>query len=84
MPGHEDLPQDPHLREDISLPLPEPDNEDEHLAEDVNLPQKNQDSGPEFDSRHYTSGQLNAGQYAPGLSPNGEYAEKRQEELESD
>ena len=84
MSGKEDLPQDPHLREDISIPLPEPEGDDEHLAEDVSLPQEEKDSGPEFDSRHYTSGQLNAGQYAAGLSPNGEYAEKREEERESD
>ena len=39
MAENKDLPEDPHLREDISLPLPEPDNEDEHLAEDAGLPQ---------------------------------------------
>lgn len=77
------LPDDPHLREDISVPLPEPDNEDEHLAEDAGLPEESR-VGPEFDDRHYTSGQLNAGQFAAGLSPDGEYAEKREEELESD
>lgn len=84
MPGHENFPDDPHLREDISAPLPEPDPEDEHLAQDVNLPPDRRGSGPEFNSRRYTSGQLNAGQYAAGLSPDGEYAEKREEELESD
>jgi hypothetical protein len=83
MPGKENLPHDPHLREDISLPFPEPDDEDEHLAEDINRPEEHQTSGPEFDSRHYTSGQLNAGQWVPGLSPDGEYAEHREEELES-
>ena len=78
-----DLPQDEHLREDISLPAPEPDNEDEHLADDINMPEEERLSGPEFDERHYTAGQLNAGQQVAGLSPDGEYAEMRTEELES-
>jgi len=83
MAEDKDLPDDPHLREDISLPLPEPDDEDEHLAEDAGLPQDAK-AGPEFDEHHYTAGQLNAGQYAAGLSPDGEYAQMRGEELESD
>lgn len=78
------LPQDEHLREDISLPTAEnAGNEDEHLAEDINLPREEEDGGPEFDGRHYTAGQLNAGQQVAGLSPNGEYAKTRQEELEN-
>ncbi|MET4061669.1 hypothetical protein ABIB35_003244 [Arthrobacter sp. UYP6] len=80
--NNEDLPQDKHLREDISLPFRETDNEDEHLADDVNLP-RGESVGPEFDERHYTAGQLNAGQRVPGLSPDGEYSKKRAEELES-
>lgn len=83
MAEHKDLPADPHLREDISLPLPEPDNEDDHLAEDAGIPESST-AGPEFDEKHYTAGQLNAGQYAAGLSPDGEYAQIREERLESD
>ncbi|WAP51686.1 hypothetical protein OL239_18390 [Arthrobacter sp. ATA002] len=75
-----DLPQDDHLREDISLPAPPADNEDEHLADDVNLPEEEHPGGPEFDERHYTAGQLNAGQQVAGLSPAGEYAKTRAEE----
>lgn len=78
-----DLPQDEHLREDISLPAPEPDGEDGHLADDINLPEEEHAGGPEFDDRHYTAGQLNAGQQVAGLSPDGEYAKMRTEELES-
>ena len=76
---HPDLPPDQHLREDISLPAPEPDSESEHLARDINLPPEESVPGVEFDEVHYTSGQLNAGTYAAGLSPNGEYAQKRAE-----
>ncbi|MBO0909840.1 hypothetical protein [Arthrobacter sunyaminii] len=43
----------------------------------------NQGWGPEFDDRHYTAGQLNAGQQVAGLSPSGEYAKMREEELEN-
>ena len=78
----EDLPQDEHLREDINLPVANDDNEDEHLAEDINRPPE-EGVGPEFDDRHYTAGQLNAGQQVAGLSPNGEYAKMREEELEN-
>ncbi|MDN3483344.1 hypothetical protein QMA10_15620 [Arthrobacter sp. APC 3897] len=79
---NEDLPQDEHLREDINLPVANDDNEDEHLAEDINRPPE-EGVGPEFDDRHYTAGQLNAGQQVAGLSPNGEYAKMREEELEN-
>ena len=73
-----------HLREDISAPtVPEPQDEDAHLAQDINLPQEDQVAGPEFDEQHYTAGQLNAGTQAAGLSPDGEYAKNREEELES-
>ena len=78
-----DLPQDEHLREDISLPAPEPESGDNHLADDINLPDEEPAGGPEFDDRHYTAGQLNAGQQVAGLSPDGEYAKMRTEELES-
>lgn len=77
-----DLPQDEHLREDINLPATNADNEDEHLSGDINQPRE-EGVGPEFDDRHYTAGQLNAGQQAAGLSPNGEYAKMREEELEN-
>ncbi|MBF4992560.1 hypothetical protein ITX31_00335 [Arthrobacter gandavensis] len=83
MADNKDLPDDPHLREDISLPLHEPDDEAAHLAEDAGIPE-GAAAGPEFDEHHYTAGQLNAGQYAAGLSPDGEYAQKREEELESE
>ena len=83
MAENKDLPDDPHLREDISLPLSEPDNEDEHLAQDAGIPEDTR-TGPEFDGHHYTAGQLNAGQNAAGLSPDGGYAQMREEELESD
>lgn len=76
----ENLPE--HLREDIGAPSPGAESEDEHLREDVNVPQEENDGGAEFSEGHFTSGQLNAGQEVPGLSPDGEYAEGRQKELE--
>ncbi|MCC3295756.1 hypothetical protein LJ756_14135 [Arthrobacter sp. zg-Y411] len=73
-----------HLREDISAAsAPEMQDDDEHLEQDINLPAGEKVSGPEFDSRHYTAGQLNAGAQVAGLSPDGEYAKSREEELES-
>ncbi|WP_258063648.1 hypothetical protein [Arthrobacter sp. 9E18] len=77
------MPQDEHLRDDINLPVTDTaDNGNEHLAEDINLPRES-GVGPEFDDRHYTAGQLNAGQQVAGLSPSGEYAKMREEELEN-
>ncbi|WP_104055882.1 MULTISPECIES: hypothetical protein [unclassified Arthrobacter] len=79
----ENMPQDEHLRDDINLPVTDTaDNGNEHLAEDINLPRES-GVGPEFDDRHYTAGQLNAGQQVAGLSPSGEYAKMREEELEN-
>lgn len=73
-----------HLREDISATsAPNVEDEDGHLERDINLPAEEKASGPEFDSRHYTAGQLNAGAQVAGLSPDGEYAKNREEELES-
>lgn len=46
---------------------------DEHLREDVGVPTPEQESAAEFDNDTFTSGQLNAGQRVPGLSPEGEY-----------
>ncbi|WP_262107156.1 hypothetical protein [Arthrobacter sp. Marseille-P9274] len=46
---------------------------DEHLREDVGVPAPKQESAAEFDEDAFTSGQLNAGQRVPGLSPEGEY-----------
>ena len=76
----ENLPE--HLREDIGAPTPEAASEDEHLREDVNIPTEENDGGPEFSEDHFTSGQLNAGQRVPGVSPAGEYAAGREKELE--
>ncbi|WP_323960247.1 hypothetical protein GC088_01970 [Arthrobacter sp. JZ12] len=76
----ENLPE--HLREDIGEPTPEAVSEDQHLQQDVNIPQEQNDGGPEFSNDRYTSGQLNAGQQVPGVSPAGEYHKGRQEELE--
>lgn len=75
----ENLPE--HLREDIGAPSPEAASEEEHLREDVNVPTEENDGGPEFSEGHFTSGQLNAGQRVPGVSPGGEYREGREEEL---
>lgn len=47
--------------------------DDEHLQEDVGAAEPEGEVGPEFSEEHYTSGQLNAGQQVPGLSPAGEY-----------
>ncbi len=75
----ENLPE--HLREDIGAPSPAPESEEQHLQEDVNIPQEENDGGPEFSEDHFTSGQLNAGQEVPGVSPAGEFAKGREEEL---
>ena len=75
----ENLPE--HLREDIGASGPGAESEDEHLREDVNTPSDENDGGPEFSESHFTSGQLNAGQRVPGVSPAGEYKEGREEEL---
>ena len=75
----ETLPE--HLREDIGASGPGAESEDEHLREDVNTPSDENDGGPEFSESHFTSGQLNAGQRVPGVSPGGEYKEGREEEL---
>ena len=76
----ENLPE--HLREDVSVPTAADASDDEHLREDVNIPTEENDGGPEFSEDHFTSGQLNSGQQVPGLSPAGEYAARREEELE--
>ncbi|MBJ2121306.1 hypothetical protein I6N91_09980 [Arthrobacter sp. MSA 4-2] len=47
--------------------------ESEHLREDINLPEAGHESAGEFSEEAYTSTQLNAGQFVPGLSPHGEY-----------
>jgi hypothetical protein len=75
----ENLPE--HLREDIGAPSPGAESDDEHLREDINIPSEENDGGPEFSEGNFTSGQLNAGQRVPGVSPGGEYKEGREEEL---
>lgn len=81
--NYEDLPEDEHLRGDISIPPPDTGSEDEHLADDVNLPPGEAPDGVEAENRPYLPGQLNAGQHAAGLGPDGEYARIREDELES-
>lgn len=71
-----------HLREDISAPTV-PDPADEAGDRDVNLPEEQTLGGPEFNARHYTGGQLNAGTETAGLSTDGKYAKNREDELES-
>ena len=78
-----ELPSDEHLLDDISVPHEDLGGEDDHFAQDINRPEEDQMAGPEFDDRHYTAGQLNAGQQVAGLSPDGEYARNREEELEN-
>lgn len=78
-----ELPADEHLLDDISVPHEDLGQERDHLADDINRPDAEQVTGAEFDERHYTAGQLNAGQQVAGLSPDGEYARNREEELEN-
>ncbi|MHA7263396.1 hypothetical protein ACX80W_09370 [Arthrobacter sp. TMN-37] len=47
--------------------------ESEHLREDINLLEAGHGTTGEFSEEAYTSTQLNAGQFVPGLSPHGEY-----------
>lgn len=81
-PSPEELPSDPHLVGDINVPAEDAESRGDHLHEDINVPDEPHEGEPEFSEHHYTSGQTNAGQQVPGLSPAGEYAEKRDADLE--
>jgi hypothetical protein len=58
--------------------------EDEHLRQDVGAPGTEQESAAEFDDHTFTSGQLNAGQRVPGLSPQGEYEARQDPERDNE
>jgi hypothetical protein len=80
-PSSSEMPSDPHLVGDISVPAEDAESRGDHVREDINMPDEPNEGAPEFSDNHFTSGQTNAGQQVPGLSPDGEYGEKRLDDL---
>lgn len=81
-PKDAQLPDEPHLLGDINVPAEDPESSGDQLRDDVSAPIDDDPDAAEFSQERYTAGQLNAGQQVAGISPAGEYAEKRTEDLD--